>query len=331
MATVDKELFIEDVQDRIEEYIPAKQSRKVVSDIRDVMVGYDVQQIAVDDTDNSDTAELIRQFLEAKKSEGRSEQTIEHYRYVLERLYEGTKVPLRKMTDYHLKLFYASERARGISMVTIKGNNVVHRSFYSWMQLNGYIHVNPTASIGSIKATSEQEEPFSDLELYEIRQALKNKREIAVVYFLMATGCRVSELCGANRDDVDWIGLKLDVIGKGNKKRRVYLDPVSAAVIKDYLSTRTDNEPALFLSRTKERFEPGGIRAMLKRIEKRSGVPNIHPHRFRHTFATSLVDRGMDIQEVSTILGHAKLDTTMIYVTVNQRNVENSYRRYAYI
>lgn len=63
--------------------------------------------------------------------------------------------------------------------------------------------------------------------------------------------------------------------------------------------------------------------------EERANVPNVHPHRFRHTMATNLIDRGMKIQEVSTILGHAKLDTTMTYVHVNQRNTENDYRRYA--
>jgi site-specific recombinase XerD len=68
---------------------------------------------------------------------------------------------------------------------------------------------------------------------------------------------------------------------------------------------------------------------VLKRIEERSHVPGIHPHRFRHTLATNLIDRGMSVQEVAVILGHANLDTTMTYIHVNEKNTENAYRKYA--
>ena len=117
--------------------------------------------------------------------------------------------------------------------------------------------------------------------------------------------------------------------GKGDKTRTVYIDNVTAMMLKRYLAKRKDIDPALFYSRRGSRFTPGGIRAMLKRIEGRTNVPGVHPHRFRHTLATNLIDRGMSIQEVSIILGHADIKTTMTYVHVNERNTENAYRKYA--
>lgn len=132
-----------------------------------------------------------------------------------------------------------------------------------------------------------------------------------------------------NRRDIDFRNLRLDVIGKGNKQRTVYIDDVTAMLLKRYLDKREDLDPCLFYSRNHRRITPDGVRQMLKAIEKRSYVPNIHPHRFRRTLATNLIDRGMGIQEVAAILGHSKIDTTMTYVQVNQRNAENNYRRYA--
>ena len=151
-----------------------------------------------------------------------------------------------------------------------------------------------------------------------------------MVYFLLQTGCRISEVCNLNIDDLDFHDLKLNVVGKGDKVREVYMDKVTALMLKRYLDTRKDNHPALFYNKRKgDRYTPGGIRRMLKSLEERSHVKGVHPHRFRHTFATNLTDRGMDIQEVSYILGHSKLDTTMTYVRVNKKNTENAYRKYA--
>ena len=133
-----------------------------------------------------------------------------------------------------------------------------------------------------------------------------------------------------NRDDIDFANLQLDVLGKGNKVRRVYIDNVTAMMLKRYLATRTDIDPALFYaSRSNGRYTANGIRAMLNRIGERASVPNVHPHRFRRTLATNLIDRGMRIQEVAQILGHSNIDTTMGYIHFNQQNAENAYRKYA--
>ena len=92
-----------------------------------------------------------------------------------------------------------------------------------------------------------------------------------------------------------------------------------------YLNGRDDNFPSLFCGKGSSRMTPGGVRAMLRKLSLVSGVENVHPHRFRRTLATELIDKGMSIQEVATILGHEKLDTTLKYVFINEKNVHNSY------
>lgn len=92
------------------------------------------------------------------------------------------------------------------------------------------------------------------------------------------------------------------MLGKGNKERTVYLNPVAALHLGEYLQTRNCTSGPLFLGRGDIRLEPGGVRTMLNKVAERAGVENVHPHRFRRTLATNLIKRGMTIQEVARIL-----------------------------
>jgi len=278
---------------------------------------------------SDESAQLVQMYIDAKNIEGKSPNTIARYQYILKRFCDEIKTPVRKITVYHIRQYMMSEKDRGISMNTIKGNCSVYSGFFGWLRNEGLIEADPTTNIGNIKARPEEEPPFTNEEVQLIKESCKNELQQAMVHFLLSTGCRISEVCAVNRQDIDWKGMKLTVVGKGDKVRTVYLDDVTVMMIKRYLRTRRDIDPALFYSRLKQRFEPGGVRRMLKGIEERSHVAGVHPHRFRHTLATNLVDRGMSIQEVAAILGHARLETTMTYVKVNERNVENSYRKFA--
>lgn len=101
--------------------------------------------------------------------------------------------------------------------------------------------------------------------------------------------------------------------------------------LQDYLNSRKDNNPALFASLKAPygRLSKAGIETALKVIGKRAGVTNVHPHRYRRTLATNLLDRGANIQDVAAILGHADLKTTQIYCYISQQNVQAAYRKYA--
>ena len=98
--------------------------------------------------------------------------------------------------------------------------------------------------------------------------------------------------------------------------------------LRQYLDTRKDDHEALFLNRLGDRLGAEGIRKMLKRIEETTGIENIHPHRFRRTLTTNLIHRGMPIEEVATILGHDKLDTTMKYIVLDKSDIKHAYQKF---
>jgi len=222
-----------------------------------------------------------------------------------------------------------AEKERGISNGTLDGIRSTLSSYFGWLQKEGLIEKNPCGNLGTIKCAKVVRQPYSSEDLERLKEGCKTLRDKAIVSFLLSTGCRISEVCGLNRDDIHFDTLECKVLGKGNKERIVYLDAVSAMFVKRYLNGRKDDNPALFVGKFKERLEPGGTRIMLKALERRTGVENIHPHRFRRTLATNLISRGMAIQEVAAILGHERIDTTMKYVCLDKSAVKNSYRKYA--
>ena len=139
----------------------------------------------------------------------------------------------------------------------------------------------------------------------------------------------MSEVSRLDITDVDMDTGECTVIGKGNKERIVYLTDVAVLHLRKYMETRTDASNALFIGKGTERMLKGGIEALLRRLGKAAGVENVHPHRYRRTLATNLLDRGMNIQDVAQILGHADLKTTQIYCYISQQNVKTAYRKYA--
>lgn len=330
MSVLDKKLLSSDIQSVLDNYIPANSVRKIMEEIGEKLTRYEVTTKPGGDGGGQDeNDQLIQLYVDAKSVDGLSEKTIARYKYILDRMSKGISVPIRKITVHHLRQYIISEKNRGVCNNTIKGSVQIWKGFFNWLQHESIIQINPAANLGSIKAKREEEPPFTSEEIQLIKESCEDDRELALVHFLLSTGCRVSELCSVNRADIDYQNLRLSVTGKGDKTRTVYIDNVTAMMLQRYVSGRKDFNPALFLGRGEKRLEIGGVEKILRGIGSRSHVPGVHPHRFRHTFATNMVDRGMEIQEVSALLGHCKLDTTMTYVKVNQRNTENNYRRFA--
>lgn len=176
----------------------------------------------------------------------------------------------------------------------------------------------------------EDETKVWDVDLELLKTHCKRTRDKAIILFLLSTGCRISEVTQLNRTDVDFDNLVCKVLGKGNKERMVYIDAVTAMILNEYLQSRKDDSPALFVGKGSPRLSQGGIRLVLKNIQKDAQIKTtVHPHRFRRTLATNLIHRGMPIQEVARILGHEKLDTTMKYVCLNDSDIKFSYNKFA--
>lgn len=141
---------------------------------------------------------------------------------------------------------------------------------------------------------------------------------------------RVSELASLNIEDIHWSGKDLIVYGKGGKERRVYLNERTHMYLQEYLQSRTDSNPALFvgLKSPHNRLTRAGIEDVIRRIGKRAGVEKAHPHRFRGTSITNALNRGMPLQEAAIMAGHSKTETTMMYCLVDQESVQHHHKKY---
>ena len=329
MAALDKKLLTVDIQSVLENNVTASMVHQIMADIGEKLLHYDVQRLPDGDDGQDENEQLIQLYLDAKSIAGLADSTIKQYRYELRRTCKDMNVSARKITVFHLRQYIMSEMNRGISKNTLKGRAQTWSSFFGWLHQENIIQINPMANLGAIKAKPDERIPFTAEEVQMIKEACRTPRETAMVHFLLSSGCRITEACSINRNDIDYQNLRLTVTGKGSKPRVVYIDNVTAMMLKRYMKSRKDIDPALFAGRGGVRLKRGGAEKMLGKVGDRAGVPGVFPHRFRHTFATNMLDRGMSIQEVSALLGHSKLETTMTYITMNQRNTENNYRRFA--
>lgn len=330
-----KQELIKDVKDGLSDKIPEAYATTAVGVLADTLGDYEVESAETSD-DATEKREFLEAYIDAKRIEGRSAKTIEHYAYVIGKFYESCNRGPRRTTVFHIRKYLADCKTNGNSDRTIEGYRSVLNGYFAWLAREGITQTNPVANIAPIHYEKKVREPYSDVDLFLLNECCENNngsrcttdRNRAIIAMLEATGCRVSELCGLNRDDINFTEMECVVHGKGNKDRVVYLNNVALMLLQRYLYARTDDCPALFIGKRSDRLTPGGIRFMLKQAEKSAGVTNVHPHKFRRTLATNLIDHGMPIQEVSRLLGHERLDTTMGYVYIDQQSVKNSYYKY---
>ena len=329
MGVLDKKLFLADLQARMDAFVPANDARRILEQAADVLSGYDLTAATPAEGGHDESESMIRLFLDAKGVEGRSRQTISQYGYVLRGMRKGVGVPIDKITVHHLRSWLMREKERGVSLRTLEGYRYVMSSFFGWLWREEIIPKNPTVNLQPIKHQKVIRKPFSPEEIERLKEAALTTRDKTILAVLLSTGCRISEICQLDVLDIDLAARAVTVLGKGNKERRVYLDDVAVMYLRRYFRERTDDSPALFTGKGSDRLTPGGVRYMLGQLEARSGVENVHPHRFRRTLATSLISHGMAIQEVAAILGHDKIDTTMTYIYLDESAVESAYRKFA--
>lgn len=276
-------------------------------------------------------ANILRTFLVTKKFEGCTPSTLNGYYNILYGyLYSLDKSPLEaKASDIRAYLIgYQNEHQ--CSNRTLDNMRLVFSSFYNWLENEGYIVKNPLKRIKRIKYDKVILQSFTDEEMESLRDACRTCRELAIIEFLYSTGCRVSEVCALDKSDVNFVHRETIIFGKGKKERVVYFNAKAKLYILKYLSTRSDNNPALFVTKKYpyRRIERSGIEFICKKIGDKAGVEHCHPHRFRRTLATNLIDKGVPIEQVQTLLGHSKLDTTLLYANVNQSNVKTNHSKH---
>ena len=272
----------------------------------------------------------LQEFLDVKALEGCSKATIENYKFNLNKFLLGVRKDPTEIVTQDIRKYLADyKRKRGVSNTTLDNMRRVFQSFFTWMHREGYVLKDPCAAVNKIRADKIIKNPYSDEEMELMREAAKNLREKAIIEVLYSTGMRIGELEKLNKDDIDFVNGKAIVFGKGAKEREVYFNVKAQLALKKYLENRNDTNEALFvgLQSPYNRLKVSTYEKILRELGGRCGV-HCHPHRFRRTCATILLNKGMPIQEVSKILGHAKLETTMIYCEINQQSVAANHKKY---
>lgn len=203
-------------------------------------------------------------------------------------------------------------------------------SFFTWLENEDYIVKSPARRIRKVKTPKLVKETFSEESIELMRQNCKNLRDLAIIDLLYSTGIRVGELVRLDIADIDFSNKECIDLGKGNKQRKVYFDAKTKIHLQQYIATRKDNNTALFVSLLSpyNRLKVSGVEIALRKIGECLEIGNVHPHKFRRTLATKAIDKGMPIEQVQHLLGHAKIDTTLEYAMVDDENVKISHKKY---
>ena len=274
---------------------------------------------------------ILDLFLQAKKVEGCSPQTIKYYQSGIQKISDQIQKPFPQITTEDLRNYLDSYQERNSpSRVTLDNIRRIMSTFFSWLEDEEYIVKSPVRRIKRVKTISAIKETFTDEQIEIIRDGCPTLRDRAIIELLSSTGIRIGELVRLNKTDINFLERECIVLGKGNKERRAYFDAKTKIYLERYLKSRNDNNPALFVgfNTSHKRLTIGAIEDRLRSIGKRLGVNKVYPHKFRRTLATNAIDRGMPIEQVQKLLGHSRIDTTMHYALVNESNVKASHRRY---
>lgn len=278
-----------------------------------------------------DNARLITLFLTAKEVEGCSAKTLAYYESTIRHMSITVAKPCIRICSDDLRQYLSNyESQRHAGKVTIDNIRRILSSFFSWLEDEDYVVKSPIRRIHKVKTPTKTKDVLSDEDLETLRDTCSEQRDLAIIDILTSTGIRVGELVGLNIADVDLQNRECVVTGKGNKQRFAYFDARTKLHLQKYLQERTDDSPALFvaLKNSGTRLTISGVEERLRSLGRRAGVGRVHPHKFRRTLATHAIDKGMPIEQVQKLLGHARIDTTMHYALVNQDNVKASHRRY---
>lgn len=287
----------------------------------------------VENNSNKELSEqnLVELFLAAKRIEGCSEKSLKYYESTILALLDDLEKDVKHIVTDDIRTYLTEYQSRKqSSKVTIDNIRRILSSFFSWLEDEDYILKSPVRRIHKVKTGTNIKETYTDEALELMRDNCTELRDLAIIDMLASTGMRVGEMVLLNREDIDFNERECVVFGKGDKERIVYFDARTKIHLLNYLNSRNDDNPALFVSLQKpyNRLQISGVEVRLRQYGKRLGLNKVHPHKFRRTLATMAIDKGMPIEQLQQLLGHRRIDTTLQYAMVKQSNVKIAHRKY---
>lgn len=289
-------------------YLTPYQLKKLKTTLQDKLENVEINLILdkeklIADRSSNDT--LLKMFLSAKNVEGCSSKTLKYYREILEKFIKDIDKTIKEITTDEIRHYLTNYREeRGCSLTSIDNIRRVFSSFFKWLEDEDYINKSPIRRIHKIKTLTQVKEPFTDEEIEKMREGCKTIRDLAIIELLYSTGIRVGELINLNIKDMNFAERSCIVLGKGNKQREVYFDIRTKLHLEEYLKTRDDDNPALFVSRNKphQRLTSATIEFFIRDLGRSLNIEKAQPHKFRRKMATVAIDKGMAIEEVQRLL-----------------------------
>lgn len=304
---------------------------KVYKIFEQVIVKYDVTKKENSLVVYNDNSPILNRYYAVKRIEGLSEHTLYNYMKVIATMFDYLGKKVSDLVADDVRYFLAMyQRDRQVTLTTIAKYQEYIKNFLTWCNEEEYIKIDISKKLKPIKHEITEKQPMSPTELEQIRLACEHPREKAIIELLFATGCRVSELCGLKKSDINFANNTVRLFGKGNKERYTPISPKAMLSVKAYWKTRNDNcEYAIVSLRNPHKLTRSSINNIIDDITSRCEIQSdISPHTFRHTTATIALTNGMPIQHIQKILGHTNLTTTQRYAQVNMADVMNDYRKY---
>lgn len=316
--------------------LPVDMLEAAVKILDTVAERYDVRprELALAPYACGEVPEIVKIYLVCKRIEGLSEQTLKTYMQHLRLFFAAMMKPLPEITANDIRVYlFRYQRERGCSDRSLDKYRGYFFSFFSWATDEGYLERNPMRTIPPIKYEKKPRQHLTQLELEYLRCACRTPRDKAVVEILYSTGCRVAELAAIKLSDIDWNSGSVHLFGKGKKHRDSFLNAKAEVAVRAYLATRNDDCPYLIVSERKpyRPLKTAAIQKIVRKLAERvSGqIPKpVTPHVLRHTTATTALQSGMPITDISRLLGHSKIDTTLVYAHTSLVDVQNGHRKH---
>ena len=324
-----KQNLIKDIVQGMLPHLNNAQSEKLQEILQYTLAKYEVTE--KHNQENNSEQNYVELFLSAKRIEGCSEKSLKYYKATIETMLDELPKGVKYIVTDDIRGYLTEyQEKRMSSKVTIDNIRRILSSFFSWLEDEDYILKSPVRRIHKVKTGTNIKETYSDEALELMRDNCTELRDLAMIDMLASTGMRVGEMVLLNQNDIDFNERECVVFGKGNKERVVYFDARTKIHLQNYLNSRNDDNPALFVSlkAPHERLQIGGIETRLREFGKQLGLHKVHPHKFRRTLATMAIDKGMPIEQLQQLLGHRKIDTTLQYAMVKQSNVKIAHRKY---
>ena len=326
-----KQLFLNDIECALVDIIPPSFIPTIINETVKALNNYEITEkctdIVVYDDQNQKLVKRFRAFCFVR---GLSESTVSQYTALLRKFLGIVPKNLTEVKSEDIMYFLAILKTRGIKDITLNNYRNYLSTFFTWLYDAEFVDRNPIRQVKPIKYKKEVKKPFTEVEIDKLRSACKNARERALIELLLSSGARCNEVACTNIDDLDFSTCSYHIKhGKGNKERITFFTPVASMYLQEYLGNRKDCLIYLFPSRLDKKINKNSIKFIIHNIGNRVGISECYPHKFRRTFATTMYKRGMSIQEIQKLMGHANISTTMGYIYSDVTDLKEAYNKYA--